>query len=62
MNPRLKKYLDRKKAEDGSKKGSANIEGYNEETQLNINEPKENPAPSKKEDAIQSEISKESSE
>ena len=58
MKSRSKNYYERKKADDGSKKGSANKEGYNEENQLNINEPKDNPAPTKEEDAIQSEISK----
>lgn len=58
MNPRLKKYLDRKNADDGSKKGSANKEGYNEENPVNINKPKENPAPTKTEDSVQSDISK----
>ena len=62
MNPRLKKYLDRKKADDGSKKGSANKEGYNEENPQNIQNPKDNPAPSKEEDALQSEISKKNSQ
>ena len=58
MKSRSKNYYERKKADDGSKKGSANKEGYNEENQLNINEPKDNPAPTKGEDAVQSEVSK----
>ena len=62
MKSRSKNYYERKKADDGSKKGSANKEGYNEENQLNINEPKDNPAPTKEEDAIQSEISKNAAE
>ncbi len=62
MNPRLKKYLDRKNADDGSKKGSANKEGYNEENQVNMHKPNENPAPTKEEDAIESEKSKKSTE
>ncbi len=58
MKSRSKNYYERKKADDGSKKGSANKEGYNEENQLNINQPKDNPAPTKEEDAVQSEVSK----
>lgn len=61
MNPRFKKYLERKKSDDGSKKGSANKEGYDEQNQVNINKPKENPAPSEDEEVIQSEISKKDS-
>ena len=62
MNPRLKKYLDKKNADDGSKKGSANKEGYNEENQINIHKPNENPAPTKEEDAIESKIEKDATE
>lgn len=62
MKPRSKRYHEKRKADDGSKKGSANIEGYDEQTQLNINEPKENPAPTKLEEEIQQEISKKESE
>lgn len=58
MNKRLKKYLSRKKADDGSKKGSANIEGYNEENPVNTQKPKSNPAPTKEEDTVQSKITK----
>jgi hypothetical protein len=62
MNSRLKKYLDRKKADDGSKKGSANKEGYNEENPGDIQKQKENPAPTKEEDAVQSKKMKGTSE
>lgn len=61
MKPRSKKYNEKRKADDGSKKGSANKEGYDEQTQVNINEPKENPAPTKLEEEIQQEISKKES-
>lgn len=62
MTPRSKKYNANRKADDGSKKGSANKEGYDEQNQVNINQPKENPAPSKLEEDIQQEISKKESE
>lgn len=62
MTPRSKRYYDNRKADDGSKKGSANKEGYDEQNQVNINQPKENPAPSKLEEDIQQEISKKESE
>lgn len=62
MKPRSKRYHESRKADDGSKKGSANKEGYDEQNQVNINEPKENPAPSKLEEEIQQEISKKESE
>ena len=58
MTPRSKRYHEKIIADDGSKKGSANKEGYNEENQLNMNKPKENPAPSELEEDIQQEISK----
>ena len=56
MDSRSKKYYYKKKADDGSKKGSANKEGYNEENQLNTNKPNENPAPTKEEDVNQSNL------
>lgn len=62
MNSRSKKYYERKKADDGSMKGSANKEGYNEQNQLNINKPNENPAPSVLEEAVHQKISKKKSE
>ena len=62
MTPRSKRYHENSKADNVSKKGSANIEGYDEQTQLNINEPKENPAPSKLEEETQQQISKKKSE
>ena len=61
MTPRTKRYHTNKKADDGSKKGSANIEGYDEQNQVNINQPKENPAPSILEEEIQQGITKKES-
>ena len=58
MKPREKKYFKRTK-DDGSKKGSSTIAGYDEQNQLTIRNPKENPAPSEKEDRVQSTIGKE---
>lgn len=54
MNPRSKKYHDSHKADNGSKKGSANEGGYDEQNETTIKAPKENPAPSGKEDKDQS--------
>ena len=62
MTPRSKRYHEKRMADDGSKKGSANKEGYNEQNQENIKHPNENPAPSKLEEDIQQEISKKESE
>ena len=61
MKPRSKKYYTRIK-DDGSKKGSATNAGYDEQNEVTSREPKENPAPSKVEDKVQSEKSKKSIE
>ncbi|HEV2832735.1 MAG TPA: hypothetical protein VGW31_12215 [Hanamia sp.] len=58
MTPRSKKYHERKKNHDGSKKGSANKAGYDEQNEITIKAPKENPAPSEKEDKAQSRFGK----
>ncbi|MEO5649749.1 MAG: hypothetical protein ABIR03_07500 [Ginsengibacter sp.] len=52
MKPRSKKYHKRIRlaSDDGSKKGSANRGGYNEQNEKNIKKPNEHPAPSVEED------------
>lgn len=50
MNTRTKKYITRKLSDDGSKKGSANSGGYDEQNEITSKAPKENPAPSQNED------------
>lgn len=54
MKPRSKKYHDNKKSNDGSKKGSANEGGYNEQNETTINKPNEHPAASEAEEKEQS--------
>lgn len=46
MDTRSKKYYKRNKADDGSKKGSANNAGYDEQNEVTSKSAKENPAPS----------------
>ncbi|MEO6136286.1 MAG: hypothetical protein ABIP35_14100 [Ginsengibacter sp.] len=46
MNSRSKKYHEKNKADDGSKKGSANNAGYDEQNEITSKSPKANPAPS----------------
>jgi hypothetical protein len=58
MTPRSKKYRERNKAGDGSKKGSASEAGYDEQNEITIRAPKENAAPSEKEDKAQSQLGK----
>ncbi len=50
MNSRSKKYYESRKAQKGDKKGSATIGGYDEQNEKTVKQPKENPAPSKKQD------------
>ena len=50
MKTRTKKYYQKKLSDDGSKKGSANIGGYDEQNEITSKAPKENPAPSASED------------
>jgi len=48
MNPRSKKYYQRRKEASGEKKGSVSEAGYNEENKITSRQsPKKNPAPSK---------------
>ena len=54
MKPRSKKYHAYKKSNDGSKKGSANEGGYNEQNETTINKPNEHPAASVAEEKEQS--------
>lgn len=54
MNSRSNKYHTDKKSGDGSKKGSANKGGYNEQNEASINRPNENPAASEDEEMEQS--------
>lgn len=58
MDPRSKKYHEKKSTDDGSKKGSASEAGYDEQNQKTLKAPKENPAPSAKEDESQAQVSK----
>jgi hypothetical protein len=53
MKPRSKKYHANKKTDDGSKKGSANKGGYNEQNETTINKPNEHPAASETEEKEQ---------
>ena len=51
MNPRSKKYYESRKADNGDKKGSVSIAGYNEQHQkTTMQSPKKNPAPPKTQD------------
>ena len=51
MKPRTKKYYQNRDAQSGSKKGSVNEGGYNEQNQNTVTQsPKENPAPPKTQD------------
>ena len=50
MNSRSKKYYESRKVNADSKKGAATKAGYDEQNQKTIKSPKENPAPSKKQD------------
>ncbi|MEO6820474.1 MAG: hypothetical protein ABI266_05680 [Ginsengibacter sp.] len=54
MDSRSKKYHSSKKSDDGSKKGSANKGGYNEQNEATINKPNENPAASEADELLQS--------
>ena len=54
MDPRSKKYFKENKARHKNKKGSASIAGYDEQNEITIQAPKENPAPTEKEDKAQS--------
>ena len=56
MTPRSKKYHERNKNHDGSKKGSASEAGYDEQNEITSKAPKENPAPSEQEDKAQSRL------
>lgn len=48
MKPRSKKYYQRRKEDDGQKKGSVSDAGYNEENKATSKQsPKKNPAPPK---------------
>jgi hypothetical protein len=50
MNSRSKKYYESRKAQQGDKKGSATIAGYDEQNEKTVKQPKKNPAPSKIQD------------
>ena len=51
MNPRTKKYYQSRNDQSGSKKGSVNEAGYNEQIHPNQTQSvKENPAPNKTQD------------
>jgi hypothetical protein len=50
MNSRSKKYYESRKAEKGDKKGSATNAGYDEQNEKTVKQPKQNPAPPKKQD------------
>ena len=50
MDARSRKYYQSRKDSSGSKKGSANNGGYNEENPQNSRRPKENPGLSKTQD------------
>ena len=50
MNSRSKKYYESRKVNKDSKKGAATNAGYDEQNEKTIRQPKENPAPSKKQD------------
>jgi hypothetical protein len=58
MDPRSKKYFKENKARHKNKKGSANRAGYDEQNEITIQAPKENPAPTEKEDKAQSQSGK----
>ena len=60
MNPRSKKYYAKKSIDDGTKKGSASEAGYDEQNEKTIKAPKENPAPSARQDNEQSHVSENS--
>jgi hypothetical protein len=48
MKPRSKKYYQRRREDDGAKKGSVSEAGYNEENKVTSKQsPKKNPAPPK---------------
>jgi len=50
MKSRTRKYYENRKQQSGSKKGSANDAGYDEQNGKTRNDPKKNPAPPKAED------------
>jgi len=51
MKPRSRKYYQKRKEENGEKKGSVSDAGYNEENETTKQQtPKKNPAPSKSQD------------
>ncbi len=51
MKPRSKKYYQRRKENNGEKKGSVSEAGYSEENKATSRQsPKKNPAPSKSQD------------
>lgn len=51
MKPRSKKYYQKRKEDNGEKKGSVSEAGYNEENVITSKQtPKKNPAPSKLQD------------
>jgi hypothetical protein len=50
MNTRSKKYYESRKVNKDNKKGSATNAGYDEQNEKTLRAPKENPAPSKKQD------------
>ena len=59
MDPRSKKYFKgNKEARHRNKKGSASSAGYDEQNEITIQAPKENPAPTEKEDKAQSQAGK----
>jgi hypothetical protein len=58
MNSRSKKYFDKRKTNDGEKKGSATKAGYNEQNEKTVKQPNKNPAPSKVQDEPAADISK----
>jgi len=51
MNSRSKKYYESRKAEKGDKKGSATNAGYDEQNEKTVKQPKQNPAPPKKQNS-----------
>jgi hypothetical protein len=50
MNSRAKKYFNKRKADDGDKKGSSTTAGYNEQNEKTSRDSKKNPAPPGKQD------------
>ena len=61
MKSRSTKYHAKSK-DDGSKKGSASNAGYDEQNEVTSKSPKKNPAPTAKEEKVQSAVTKKSNE